>query len=185
MPREFEFALTDEFDIAVEEDESGGMYVERSTATRVAWMVFGLFVVAASAWFAVGYDGSEGPLLTVVTPSVIALFALAGVVAEPVFGSERSAVVESNGGYFLEMMTASRWYVAAASVAVLMTGVSMFLAVRAPGVVQTRGRRSGMVSLAESLPFGEFVVLLAAGLLALWLLQRVRRGRMRIEPKRG
>lgn len=182
MPNEFRFLLTDEFDIAVERDDSGDLFVERDVASRAAWMVLGLFVVCVCGWFVLRYDGGEGWFLSTATPALIALSSAVGVVAEPLVGSDRSGVVEADGAYYLEMMTSSRWYVAAASVGVLGAGVSLFLDVRAPGAVDAGGRRRGVAALVESLPFGEFVVLAVAVAASLWLLNRVRTGRMRIRP---
>lgn len=185
MAREFKSAFTDEFDFTVELDESGQPYVERGTGGRVGWMVLGLFVVGIVGWYLVSYEGSEGWLLSVATPAAIGAITLVGVVAEPIFGSDRSAVVEDkHGRFYLEMMTCSRWYVTAAGVGVLATGASMFLSVRAPDLVSARpGRGSGLVSLAESVPLGEFVLLFVAVVVALYAFMKAYEGRMRIVEK--
>lgn len=183
--REFEYAFAEESELHVEEDENGDLYVERGTATRIAWMLFGVFVAAIAGWFLLRYDGSEGWLLSVGTPSAIAVLALAGVVAEAVAGTERSAVVQEEGGYYLEMLSATRWYVGAASVAVLATGVSLFLDVRSGGATDSAGRGRGLAALADGIPFGEFVVLLVTFLVSLLIVQKARDGRMAIHPKQG
>lgn len=183
MAEVFEFVYTDEFDLRVESDESGELYVERTAAGRIAWMLLGLFVVAITVWFALRYEGTEGWLLTEATPAAIALFVVVGMVAEATVGTDRSAVFEEDGTYYLEMMPSSRWYVVAASVTVLSAGVSLFASVRAPGIAGSGGRRTGLAALAESVPFGEFVVIAVAVVISLALLKKASSGRMPIRPK--
>lgn len=181
--KEFEFAFAEDSTLAVEQNEDGELYVERSTAGRVAWMLLGVSIAAIAGWFLLRYDGTETWLLSVGTPSAIAVLALIGVLAEVVTGSERSSVVLEDGGYYLEMMASSRWYVGAASIAVLTTGVSLFLNIRGPEATRSAGRGSGLAAIADAVPLGEFVVLAVALLLSLLILQKAREGRMRIEPK--
>lgn len=70
----------------------------------------------------------------------------------------------------------------AASIAVLATGVSLFLDVRGPEALRSAGRGSGLASLVDLLPLGEFVVIGLAVFVSFVIVQTAREGRMRIDP---
>lgn len=185
MAREFEYPYTSLFEFNVEVDESGQPYAERKRAGRVVWLVFGLLVAGIAGWFLLSSDGPDWRQLSTAIPAVIGLFAIVGVAAELVFGSDRSRVIEDGGRYYLKMLTCSRWYVGAAGVALAATGVSTFLSVRAPDVLGSAGPQQGssIVALAETIPFGEFVLLFVAVVLAVIALQKAVAGRLLIVQK--
>lgn len=185
MPREFEYPYTDAFEFTVEVDESGQPYAERTTAGRIASSLVGLVVAAVAGWFLVSSGGPDGRLLSTGVPAVIGLFALVGVVVEALVGSSRSRVIEDGDRYYLKMLACNRWYVLAAGVALVGTGVVTFLGVRAPSILGSAGPQQGssLVALAESVPFAEFGLLFVTVVLGVIALQKATAGRLLIVPK--
>lgn len=185
MPREFEYPYTDAFEFTVEVDESGQPYAERTTAGRIASSLVGLVLAAVAGWFLVSSGGPDGRVLSTGVPAVIGLFALVGVVVEALVGSGRSRVIEHRDRYYLKMLACNRWYVLAAGVALIASGVATFLGVYAPDLLGSAGPRpeSGLVTLAASVPFGEFVLLFVAVVLGVIALQKATSGQILIVPK--
>lgn len=178
----YQYVHNDDTGFEVREDDAGDRYVERSALARGYWACIGLAIAGICGWFALEFDGPEGWLLTTATPATIAAFALGGVVAEATVGSDRSEIVRVGDTEYLEMLPSSRWYALSAAVAVVATAVSMFLAVQAPGLAGTDGRRGGIVALADVVPLGEYLLLVVAALFSYGILKVAMKGRMPVEP---
>lgn len=185
MEKEFRYPYTTVFQFTVQVDDSGQPYAERTRKGRIAWILLGLLIAGVSGWYVVSRGGLDGSLRQVAIPAGIGLFALVGVVVEPILGSDRSRVFEDGDRYYIQILPCSRWYLLAFGAGAIATGTLAFLRVRVPGLVRSAGPAPGSDSarLAEAIPFGEFVVMFVAVVVAVVALQKALEGRLLIVPK--
>lgn len=182
MSQTFEYPLIDDSEFVAERDESGELYRERPTGRRAGIAALGVLLALASVWFAWNFQRQGQPAPVLAGTALIGVLGLAGTVAEAVAGDARSAIVEREGSYYVQMMVASRFYVAALGLFAVGAGVALFRGIRQSGAADVSGRRSGIVTLLDALPFGEFLALLVGVAAGLYLLRTAWTGETRVAP---
>lgn len=181
MPEQYEYAWF-EGEVTVERDEDGRRYVPRSRLKRALWMVFGLFFAGLVGFMLL----VEMNLLTILFwgGGIVAL--LGGVVAEPILGSTRSEVTETDEGVYVEMIPVTRGMATAAFLFATWWGLSMLFQLVSPTGAAQYARTTGWILvLADAIPLGEFVLGGVALLVAAGLFLTAKSGFTEIEPPEG
>jgi hypothetical protein len=178
MPDRYEYAWF-EGGVDVYEDEQGDRYVKRGRLKRLLWMGFGLFFAAILAFMLL----VETNILTIVFWGGAVLAVLCGVVAEPLLGSGRSAITESDEEVYVEMIPVTRGMATASFLVATWWGISMLFQLVSPAGAAAHARTSGWILvLADVIPLGELILGAVALLVAYGLFLTARSGYTEIDP---
>lgn len=178
MAAEYEYAYF-EGGVTVERDDDGRRYVPRSRLKRALWMLFGLVFAGLVAFMLL----VEMNLLTILFwgGGIVAL--LGGILAEPILGSTRSDVRETDEGVYVEMIPVTRGMATAAFLFATWWGLSMLFQLVSPTGAAQYARTTGWILvLADVIPFGELLLGGVALLVAAGLFLTAKSGYTEIEP---
>lgn len=178
MAEQYEYAYFDA-NVTVERDDDGNRYVPRGRLRRLMWMLFGLFFAAILGFLLL----LELNTLTIIFWGGGILALAGGVLTEPIFGSTKSPVKETDEGVYVEMIPVARGMVTAGFLFAAWWSLSMlFQLVDPAGAAQYARTKGWILVLADAIPFGE-VLLGGIGLLvAIGLFLTARSGYTEIEP---
>lgn len=175
MSKTFEYPHLEDNEFTVEREDSGELYRDRPWRNRLAVVAFGLLLALGSVYFVWQFQRRGESLAVVLAPALIGVPAAVGVLAELIVGSDRSAVVERREKYYVEMMPVSRCIVSGLGIMAFFFGLALFQGAR-NGMSGGSPRSRGLVALVSAIPFGEYLALLAAVVVAFVLLNMSRKG---------
>jgi hypothetical protein len=143
------------------------------------WMGFGLFFAGLVAFMLLI---ETGPMTIVFWGGGI-LAVLAGVVGEPIVGTDRSEVTETEEGVYVELIPVTRGMAGGATLMSTWMGLSLiFELVNPSGAAQYARTKGWILVLADVIPFGEVILGGVLLLLAYGLFEITRSGYTEIEP---
>lgn len=178
MSETYEYAWFDA-NVTVERDDDGNRYVPRGRLRRLMWMLFGLFFAAVLGFLLL----FEMNTLTIIFWGGGVLALLGGVVAEPILGSTKSPVKETEEGVYVEMIPVARGMVTAGFLFAVWWSISMlFQLVNPAGAAQYARTKGWILVLADAIPFGELILGGFGLLIAVGLFYTARSGYTEIEP---